>query len=1285
MAKEKQAAEPRPEKINGHKAEQGSQTQAVAETALLAETAFHPGLAAGSGDPGAQSARLADRQLAAAQRQGLARQIGQQQGNGHLQHLLVSLQREAQPAQNGHARSRAPVSAAQAAPAAWEGLLEPADELDSADPEIVGASAAGSPASHPNGKNGKISENLIQRQSEAGENQEKKRPTEAEKAAARIAAKIAEAKAGQSSNQAVQETAKSRALQENELQNGQAARQKTETAKSEAASVNEQAANQTGGASLSGGIGKTASDQAAGSEKAAGGASAQAVGGPASAEEGAPTLVDEGALVDAGGSEKAPDAPEDDPTFQAVITSTKRAAGIEKSHASSQSKAREAQAAAEMPSTEVDARAEAGKMGQMEAAPNPGFDAAGFKARIMQRIADMAPKTMEETDDFKKSNKLGQVKSEMQGQATQEKDAAKGPMQQATEQPPDSASVPPKPVTPLDAEQPGQPASVTNPAAAVPKPKTQAELEEPLKADNQRIDQQLAEENVTDAQLAGSNEPEFLNALQTKQEAHAQAETGPGEYRQFEQAQIDQAQGEAVTVAQEKTQAMHGQRAAVLNQVTGHKSQTKSEDEKARAQVAADIEGIYNQTKTHVEAILAKLDQDVAKTFDEGSQAAKQAFEDYVDAKMDAYKEDRYGGWLGWADWLSDKISGMPNEVNVFYVDGRNLFLQKMDAVIDSVVALIGSGLTEAKAEIANGKKEIQKYLTTLPKNLQQVGQQAAENISGRFDGLEQSVDAKQDELIQSLASKYQDNLKAVDDRIDELKAENRGLVQKAVDFAVGVVNTIRKLKDMLLNVLSRIASVVMDIISAPIEFLRNFTSAVRQGLDNFTSNIVTHLKDALVNWITGTTGKIGIQIPDDIFSLEGIFSLVTQLTGLNWEYIRAKAVNLLGEPAVKALETSFDLFKLLITDGPLGLWKYVKEKFSDLKETVIDAIIDIVKNEVIQAGIKSIMSLLNPATALIKAAIAIYDIIKFFMEHGSQIIDLINAVIDSVQAVVSGSISTAAKMIENALAKALPLVIGMLANLLGIGDLADKVQAILKKIRDRIDAVIDALLLKVKKYAGKALAKTGIGTKGTAGKGGNKVEQLQIGLADIDKQEKKHDKDGLITHEGAVAVASEVEKRHPIFESLVVVKGKHTWDYEYTVQRAIKVGEEQEELHEIGGLRLSGEQILKMIRRVARKIYDDEAVKAGAEEMAASRRVVQSPDESGRKRILTKAPSGKIDYGVGMLSQVRYARERGKLGKGEQEIITTQYGPIGIESENAARIRHRPTFTFWDHGTQEE
>jgi len=784
----------------------------------------------------------------------------------------------------------------------------------------------------PAGKNGnghhRVNGGLhLQRQDE-----EEDVPTEAEKAAALAAAQRAEAMAGQTAGQAEAATGQSRSKQAAEQQKGQGEQAKAEQAKSE---------------------GKASAE-----DKSMGAA-------PKSPEETSAAAHRNGKITASASTETVPAAPpigetagkapasaEEDAGFQAVTGQARQAGSVEKAHAPASSKAAAAQSAAEMPSAEVAARAQGNQVGNMEAAPTPGFNAAAFKAKLMQRIADAAPRNAQQADEFKENNKLGAVKGEMQNQAAQERDASKAPMEQATQQAPDTGSVPPKPVTPLSPEQPGEQTGIPNADAAAPKPKTRAEVEAPVKANTVKIDQQMAEADITDEQLAKSNEPEFTKALDAKNEAKTQAETVPGEYRQVEQVELGQAQGEAAAAAQEKTQAMHGERAAVLAQVSERQGQTKNQDEQARAKVSADIQAIYNQTKTRVEKILSDLDGKVEATFDEGATIAKKAFEDYVSARMDAYKERRYGGWFGWARWAKDKIAGMPGEVNAFYQEGRDLFIQKMDAVIDNVVAIISTGLAEAKAEIANGKKEIQKYLAGLPENLRQVGQQAAEGIQSQFADLEQSVDAKQEELIDTLASKYQEHLQAVDARIEELKAANQGLVDKAIGFISGVIKVILKLKEMLTNVLSRVAAVVGTILRDPIGFLGNLIAGIKQGFNSFIGNILTHLQTGLIGWLTGALGPMGIQIPDDIFSLPGIFSLVLQVLGISWAYIRGKAVKLLGEPVVKALETGFEIFKILITEGPAGLWNFIKDQFSGLKEMVMDAIKDMVITEVIKAGV---------------------------------------------------------------------------------------------------------------------------------------------------------------------------------------------------------------------------------------------------------------------------------------------------------------------------------------------
>jgi hypothetical protein len=89
--------------------------------------------------------------------------------------------------------------------------------------------------------------------------------------------------------------------------------------------------------------------------------------------------------------------------------------------------------------------------------------------------------------------------------------------------------------------------------------------------------------------------------------------------------------------------------------------------------------------------------------FDAGVDAAVNGMTDYVNERMDRYKDDRYSGLLGGARWLKDKLFGLPKEADVFYVAGRQRFTQLMDALVVKVAALVETRLKEAKDEVAKG------------------------------------------------------------------------------------------------------------------------------------------------------------------------------------------------------------------------------------------------------------------------------------------------------------------------------------------------------------------------------------------------------------------------------------------------------------------------------------------------------------------------------------------------------------------------------------------------------
>ncbi len=412
----------------------------------------------------------------------------------------------------------------------------------------------------------------------------------------------------------------------------------------------------------------------------------------------------------------------------------------------------------------------------------------------------------------------------------------------------------------------------------------------------------------------------------------------------------------------------------------------------------------------------------------------------------------------------------MPSEVNRFYAEGKTQYLADMDTVIGRVADVVGGGLTAARARIAQGKAEIQKYVAQLPEDLKQVGQEAEEKLAGQFEQLASDVESKQGELVDNLARKYVDARDALDSRIDEMKAANRGLVDKAIDAVAGVIKTIIQLKNMLLGVLAKAADVIGDIIADPIGFLGNLIDGIKSGLTRFVGNIATHLQEGLMGWLFGALGRAGITMPKT-FDLAGILDLVLQVLGLTYAKIRAKAVKAVGEPAVARLEQTVEIFKVLMTEGVGGLWRFIKDKIGDLEELVLGQIKTFIIEKVIKAGITWLIAFMNPAAAFIKACKAIYDIVMFLIERGSEIMDFVRSILDSVGAIAKGAIGVVAEKIESSLSKALPLMISFLASLLGLGGISEKIRSVIEKVQapitKAIDFVIGGVLKGAKKLGG--------------------------------------------------------------------------------------------------------------------------------------------------------------------------------------------------------------------------
>jgi hypothetical protein len=257
---------------------------------------------------------------------------------------------------------------------------------------------------------------------------------------------------------------------------------------------------------------------------------------------------------------------------------------------------------------------------------------------------------------------------------------------------------------------------------------------------------------------------------------------------------------------------------------------------------------------------------------------------------------------------------------------------------------------------------------------------------------------------------------------------------------------------------LRRAAGAIQTIIRDPIRFVGNLVRAGIQGFRQFAANFLTHLRASLIAWLTGTLAGANIYIPQG-FTLVEIVKFVLSVLGLTWQNIRQKLVRVVGETAVQALETGFDIVVTLVREGPAAAWERIRESLSNLREMVMEQIMSFVATRIVQAAITRLLTSLNPAGAFIQAVIAIYNTIMFFVERLRQIAQVVAAFIDSIAAIANGVIAAAAARVETTMAGLLTLVISFLARLVGLGRVSDAVTNIVNRIRAPIDRALDRVV----------------------------------------------------------------------------------------------------------------------------------------------------------------------------------------------------------------------------------
>lgn len=772
----------------------------------------------------------------------------------------------------------------------------------------------------------------------------------------------------------------------------------------------------------------------------------------------------------------SPASPGEDPAFQEAKNRTKNRANDQSEHGSGEDKSTSANSAAEVQESEHEQQGQQDQVGEMQAKADspPAFDKQAFVDKVLLEVEKIAPPTLDSFMKFASNSKAKQVKSAVTGEVSQARDKTQQPLEGAATAEPSGQS--PRVATPLEVEPPGaEPASIRA-DRAMPPPKTASEFD--VRPETIKTENILKEACVTREFMDKHDDPILKEGAAAQDELAASTEAAPEQFREGESAVLEQSRAGASNQGNKGVAEMFGAREGKFADVGNTQNKTKSDNEAKRVAAAAAINGLFTQTQSDVRERLTKLETDVGTTFDTEAGAAAEKFESTIRRKAKEYERAWYETAAEWVGLMDPP----PPEAKTFYDDAKKVFIADLRSVIENVADLVDEGLKDARDIVTKGKDAVKEKIDSLGTELEDFKSQISEQLNDKFRGLEGEINAKQGDLIKGLAQRYVKALeeaKAVEDKVRE---EHKNFLEKAED----VYN---RVKDAVFGWIEKLASaiggVASKVIKDPGPFLRNLGAGIIQGFEMFISNIGENIKGAVVQWLTGNLGSAGISLPTS-FDTKSIVGFLLELVGLGISNIKDIARKVFGPKAVAMVEKGVagaekikQIFDILATQGPSGLFEYLASEFEEMKSQVMGEAGTAIAEGLVVAGIKKVLGMVSGLVSggvgtVITIVITIIDVVMWFRSNASQIAELVGTIVGAAKAVLAGQVAALANAVNSTLKRLLPLVLSFVGALVGIDKVIKKIQKIFKAIRKPATKAITALFRKFKGLIDKLLKKFG-------------------------------------------------------------------------------------------------------------------------------------------------------------------------------------------------------------------
>ena len=287
--------------------------------------------------------------------------------------------------------------------------------------------------------------------------------------------------------------------------------------------------------------------------------------------------------------------------------------------------------------------------------------------------------------------------------------------------------------------------------------------------------------------------------------------------------------------------------------------------------------------------------------------------------------------------WVSEKLTSFQNwlqtKINELIAERFPKLAEKLNAIIDKLFEEVKQALTN----IVNAVKNV----------IIKIADTTAKAISAALD-IYKALELGSAALRGALTGNF--------DEFGELLLSS---VLEIAEFESGIDATFGKSKET-----------IQFILDNPDVFIKNVLQATKGGFEQFANNFPAHLKNGLIEWLTGSIS--GFKMPEK-WDAKSVFTLTMNVMGWNKDWIKGKVKKLLGDDNMAIVEKVNGVVDSYLANGWEGIWDdHVGSVLDDISKSVGDAIASWLQVQVITKAVLKLATMFNPVAGIIQAIIII-------------------------------------------------------------------------------------------------------------------------------------------------------------------------------------------------------------------------------------------------------------------------------------------------------------------------